>query len=208
MRYLRHFADEFGIDAGRIGVWGESAGGHLAALVGLVDGRPDLEGTIGVPGNDSGVAAVVDWYGVSDVTTMPKLGEAFLPEGVPSPAEVDEPVDIVLHGVADRPAAERDFSPVNHVSAAAPPFLIVHGEADGLVPFAQGEQLRDRLREVGAPVSFHAVAGADHVWIGVEIEPLVTEAIDFFESVFNDITSRSEAAGSQSQNVEAVSVPG
>jgi dipeptidyl aminopeptidase/acylaminoacyl peptidase len=116
----------------------------------------------------------------SDVTTMPAIGELFAQPG----ETLEEPIDVVLHGVPDRLSAERDFSPVTHVSASAPPFLLVHGEDDGLVPFGQSEQLRDALREAGAPVTFHAVPGADHVWIGAELEPLVAEGIDFLDSVF------------------------
>src|SRR6188768_351395 len=57
LRYLRAFAAELGVDAGRAGVWGESAGGHLAALLALTAGRPDLEGDVGVPGRTGGVDA-------------------------------------------------------------------------------------------------------------------------------------------------------
>ncbi|SDS11550.1 alpha/beta hydrolase [Microterricola viridarii] len=188
VRYLRHFAAELGIDPTRFAVWGESAGGHLAALVGLVSGRPELEGSIGVAEGDSSVSAVVDWYGVSDVATMPAFADAALPDADPH-AEAEgawrgeEPIDVVLAGVADREAAERDFSPVSHVSASAPPFLLVHGDSDGLVPIGQSVLLHERLRAAGAPVHFHPVPGADHVWIGVDMQPLVTEALDFLEGV-------------------------
>src|SRR5215212_11555331 len=70
IRYLRAHADPLGIDSNRVGVWGESAGGHLAALVGLTGHRPELEGGIGVIGPSSGVDAVVDWYGVADITAQ------------------------------------------------------------------------------------------------------------------------------------------
>ncbi|WP_150307438.1 alpha/beta hydrolase [Planctomonas psychrotolerans] len=185
VRYLRHFAGELGIDPLRLAAWGESAGGHLAALVGLVSGRLDLEGEEGVPGTDSGVAAVIDWYGLSDMTIMPPFHDpAELAASGLDPAEYpEEPLDTVLAGIADRNAAERDLSPVTHVSASAPPFLVVHGEADALVPLSQSELLRDRLRAAGSRVEYSAVPGADHGWIGAELEPLVDEGIAFLDSV-------------------------
>ena len=73
VRYLRAHADELGISTERIGVMGESAGGHLAALVGLTAHRADLEGTHGVVGPSSAVDVVVDWYGPADFTTMPRM---------------------------------------------------------------------------------------------------------------------------------------
>src|SRR5688572_18537977 len=73
VRWLRAHAGEVGVSVERIGVWGESAGGHLAALVGLTAHRPDLEGEHGVLGPSSAVDVVVDWYGVSDITTMPRM---------------------------------------------------------------------------------------------------------------------------------------
>ena len=72
VRYLRAHADELGISTERIGVMGESAGGHIAALVGLTAHRPDLEGSHGVVGPSSAVDVVVDWYGPADLTTMPR----------------------------------------------------------------------------------------------------------------------------------------
>ena len=185
VRYLRRFADELGIDPERLAVWGESAGGHLAALVGLVSGRTDLEGTDGVSGVDSAVAAVVDWYGVSDVRTMPSLSDSLAAMAGENPAEAagDEPIELMLAGALDPDTAARDLSPVCHVSASAPPFLLVHGDADGLVPIEQSERLRDRLLEAGADVTFRSVPGADHVFIGADTAPLIRDAIDFLDTI-------------------------
>ena len=72
VRYLRTHADLLGIDTTRIGVWGESAGGHLAAMVGLTGQRPDLEGNLGVLGPSSAVDVVVDWYGPADMERQPR----------------------------------------------------------------------------------------------------------------------------------------
>jgi acetyl esterase/lipase len=74
VRYLRQHAELLGIDPERIGAWGESAGGHLAALLGLTGGRADLEGGLGVQRQPSAVSAVVDFYGVSSLTQMPRHG--------------------------------------------------------------------------------------------------------------------------------------
>ena len=81
IRYLRRFAGELGLDPERFGVWGESAGGHLAALVALVD-DPAFEGSDGVVGASSTVSAVVDFYGVADVDTLPSFFDSMPPEWI------------------------------------------------------------------------------------------------------------------------------
>jgi acetyl esterase/lipase len=178
IRYLRAHAGALGIDTGRIGVWGESAGGHLAALVGLTGHRADLEGGIGVVGESSAVDVVVDWYGPADFTTMPRMTPpphiaARLEAAMQTPPE-----DTLVAGVDD--TARADASPITHVTSDAPPFLLVHGTADWLVPYAQSEQLNAALTAVGVACRLVPVEGAQHIFDGCDdVDTVVRLSVDF-----------------------------
>ncbi|CCH88184.1 Esterase/lipase-like protein [Modestobacter italicus] len=184
VRWLRQHADELGLDAGRVGIAGESAGGHLAALVGLTADRPELEGEVGVVGPSSGVDVVVDWYGVSSAETMPEFR---LPPEVAAvlPAEaLVPPLDVLLDGVDA--ATRAAVSPVAHAHAGAPPFLLQHGTADHVVPYAQSEQLAEALRAVGADVRLEPVPGATHGWDGYpEADAVVRCAVGFLAAALH-----------------------
>ncbi|MEV2278079.1 alpha/beta hydrolase [Nocardiopsis sp. NPDC049922] len=168
LRYVRRFADDLGIDPDRVGVWGESAGGHLAALAGLV--RPDtpegvrLEGTAGVAEGSSEVSAVVDWYGVSDIGPLLAHPMPPAPPGVDFP----NPFTALLGGDGDdRQERARLASPVHHADGSVPPpFLLVHGTSDQLVPFSQSQALAAALRQAGGEVTVRPVEGADHIFLG------------------------------------------
>jgi acetyl esterase/lipase len=164
VRYLRAHADELGISTDRIGAWGESAGGHIAALLGLTAHRPDLEGAHGVVGPSSAVDVVVDWYGLADLETMPRQDPppqiaALLPEEMRVPPE-----DHLLRGLEGQIRA--DASPVTHVTPGSPPFLLLHGTADWLVPYGQSQQLAAAMTAAGAPVELVPIDGAGHIWLG------------------------------------------
>jgi acetyl esterase/lipase len=178
VRYLRAHADELRISTGRIGVMGESAGGHIAALLGLTAHRADLEGAHGVVGPSSAVDVVVDWYGPADLSTMPR---ATLPPPVAAklPPELRVPPEDQLTRGLEGPALD-DASPVTHVTPDSPPFLLVHGTADWLVPYAQSEQLHAALTAAGVDCRLVPVDGAQHIFDGHDdIDAVVRLSVDY-----------------------------
>lgn len=158
VRWLRHHASELDLDPLRIAAWGESAGGHLAALLGLTGRSAELEGTVGVTGVPSTVCAVAAWYAPSD---LPMIA----PEAGTDPLAADSPEADLLGGpVPTVMDLAREASPVHHVAGGAPPFLILHGREDKVVPWIQSERLRDALRAEAVDVEFHSYPGAGHLW--------------------------------------------
>jgi acetyl esterase/lipase len=158
IRWLRAHSDEIGIDPNRIGVWGASAGGNLAALVGTTGGIRDFD----VGENldySSRVQAVCDFYGPTDFLRMDTHR---LPDGQTHNAP-DSPESKLVGGpIQDNPDKVRRVNPITYVDKNAPPFLIVHGTLDRLVPFNQSELLVAALKAAGASVKFHPVEGGGH----------------------------------------------
>jgi acetyl esterase/lipase len=178
VRYLRAHAGGLGISTQRIGIAGESAGAHIAALVGLTADRPDLEGTHGVAGVSSAVDVVVDWYGPADLATMPRRQPPPAIAAKLPPELLVPPEDQLTRGLEG--AALADASPVTHVTAGAPPFLLVHGTADWLVPYAQSEQLHAALTAAGVSSTLVPAEGAEHIFNGHDdIDSLVRLSVEY-----------------------------
>ncbi|MCK5827057.1 alpha/beta hydrolase [Candidatus Bipolaricaulota bacterium] len=186
IRWLRANASQYDIDPDRIGAWGESAGGHLAALLGTSGGVDVLEGDVGEHLDySSAVQAVCDFYGPTDLERLALSDQRFKTAPSKSPlarlfgGSLSENIDLV-----------RQANPITHVSSDDPPFLIMHGEEDLLVPLSQSELLDAALREAGVESTLHVIEGCEHGGFPPEA---YEEVRLFFDKHFNLIPA--EAVG-------------
>jgi acetyl esterase/lipase len=184
VRWLRAHASKYNLDAGRIGVWGASAGGHLAALLGTSGGVTELEGELGHAEQSSRVQAVVDFFGPTDFLAM---------NGFPGKMDhnaADSPESQLVGGpIREKREEVARANPITYVTADDPPFLILHGDQDMLVPLNQSELLAEALKKAGVAVTFEAIRGGGHGFAGREIDAAVDG--------FFDRHLRSEAGGAR-----------
>jgi acetyl esterase/lipase len=151
VRWLRANAARYHVDPNRIGVFGESAGGHLVAcLATMADQTPYDVGDY--PGVSSAVQAVVDFFGPTDFTRADKY----------SPPAIEMTEQLLGVSYTEDPAAWKSASPVFFVKAGDPPVLIVQGAADGLVPPAQSIEFDEALAKAGVEHRLILVKNADH----------------------------------------------
>jgi alpha-L-fucosidase 2 len=146
IRWVKQHAAEYHLDPQRIAISGESAGGHLVALVAV---RAD---------ESTRLAAVVPFYGVFDMVSRAKPGEAMPPNFVAlfGQETADEAVIAKL----------REASPAMHVKAGLPPFLLIHGTADDRVPIAQSILMQARLNDVGVKCDLITILNGSHGMAG------------------------------------------
>lgn len=170
VRWLRRFGGDLGLDPTRIGAWGESAGGHITSLLAMNTTDPVLEGGEGVTGVPSSVKAVVSWF---PPTELSSLQSQMLPGSTERHDMPDSMGSILLGGVPTEDLELAAFgSPTRYASDAAAPLLLIHGDADMLIPHAQSEALRDALASAGGDVRLITIPGADHCFPGAERLPI------------------------------------
>lgn len=163
VRWLREHAAEYGYDAKRVGVLGESAGGHLAVLMGTTSDDKRLEPEGATDKESSTVQAVVDFYGPTDfilrAKTQPQMTE-----------KPDSRVYKLLGGSpTEKPEVAKLASGSWQASAGDAPIIIFHGGSDNVVPIGQSERLLEAAKAAGIVVSMHVVPSAGH-----QVEPFLT----------------------------------
>lgn len=165
IRFLRAKAGDYGINPERIGIWGASAGGYLAAFAGVTGNTGEFEGTGGWPGFSSKVQAVCDWFGPADFTG--------------SDGEAVNLIKLLLGGspFTNRELA-RKASVTTYITGDDPPFFIMHGDNDTIVPLSQSQILYDTLKGAGVEANLQVVKGAGHGFAGVQDFEAVR---DFFD---------------------------
>ena len=177
IRYLRANAQKYNLDPNRFAAWGWSAGGHLAALVGTTGDVNEFD--VGENLNvSSRVQAVVDYFGPADLLRMDEGRE---PNSMFHSNSNSPESKLIGCNVPDNPEKAAKASPVTYITKDDPPFLIVHGDKDPLVPHHQSEILEAALKKAGVPVTFYTVKGGGH---GGFKDPNVAKLTkEFFEKI-------------------------
>jgi len=192
VRYLRARAKDLNIDPEKIGAIGDSAGGHLSLLLGLMDPKDGLEGNGGNPGLSSKVQVVVNLFGPTDMRTWRLLPEAEAPFAVTLGKSWAQMITEFL-GTSDRNAPVMvQASPITYVNRGDPPILTFHGTKDPIVPIKQAKQLHEALQKAGVQQKLVVMEGAGHGWEGEQLAKTVQEGMQFLDAVFNGATKPSE----------------
>lgn len=164
IRYVRGNAAKYGFDTSFVGITGFSSGGHLSSLAGTTNGvktkkfgkvKIDIEGSLGAYTKESSrVDAVVDFFGPIDVSRMERC-ETY---------KDDKSPEAVLLGCSPskNPDLSKSLSPMSYIDKNDPKFLVIHGDADPVVPYCQSEFFAKALKDKGVLEDFITVPGGNH----------------------------------------------
>ncbi len=164
IRFIRDNAEKYGLDTSFIGITGFSSGGHLASLAGASNGvktkgdgnvEVDIEGDLGdCTSQSSGVDAVVDWFGPIDMSRMEKCSTY---------KDAKSPEAVLLGGPsAERKELCRLMNPMEYITQDTPAFLVIHGDADTVVPHCQSDFFAAALKKKGVLYDFITVKDGQH----------------------------------------------
>lgn len=191
IRYLRANASEYNLDTENFAIWGESAGGNLAAMVGTTGDDTTFDNaSLGNADQSSAVQAVVDWFGPLQFTEMDSQFAALgvTPKMGATSSSTSAESQYIGTDISKDPEAAEKSNPANYISANDPAFLIQHGTADTNVPITQSQNFAKELEAVigSDKVTFEAMEGAGHGDFGAvkafETEENINRVFDFLDS--------------------------
>ncbi|GHV04384.1 hypothetical protein FACS189416_2570 [Bacteroidia bacterium] len=207
VRFVRGKAAELGFDQSFIGISGCSSGGHLAALTGTTNGITefrsgnevvDIEGNLGQFTNESShVNAVCDWFGPVDVLNIDSCRTQSMFSAGQSPETA-----LMGYPVKDNRIRSSSASAITYVDPSDPPFLLIHGDKDALVPYCQSKDLDAALKKAGVKSEYIQVAGGEH-YMGTVTDANIVKMVGFFRSIL----SPQQSFSSGNQVVQAPGKP-
>ncbi len=190
IRFLRAHADEYGLDKNKVAIWGDSSGGYAAAMVGVSNGVAEFEQGENLS-ELSDVQLCIDWYGPTDLTTIGKgLGE----EIEKSHYSASTTEAMLVNGIAfgnnaggsiySNPQKAQAANPLTYVDPKDPPFLLLHGTADGLVSPYETKILYEKLKENNIDTTLYLIDGAGHADDYFFQTKVMNIVIDFLDKHF------------------------
>ena len=165
VRFVRHNASQYGVDPGRLGVTGGSAGGHLSLMVATRGGPGPAAATDPIDRESSAVQAVAIFYPVTDLLNLGNSTEN-LHDGGP-PRSFVKAFGPQSTNLAVWKVIGREMSPIYYVNSNLPPSLIYHGDADTLVPLDQSERFQAEAEKRGRVVKLVVHPGGKHGWLSM-----------------------------------------
>jgi acetyl esterase/lipase len=190
VRFIRYHAKDYQIDPERIGVTGASAGGHLSLMLGTAGDKGDPNAKDPVDRESSRVQAVACFFPPTDFLNYGKSGAEKIHATDHAPPyraafdyrELNKESKLWMPITDAKRLREiaHEISPVSHVTPDDPPTLIIHGDADRLVPLQQSEEIIDKLKKANIETSLIIKKGAGHGWIGLDKD--ITKLVDWFDT--------------------------
>ena len=172
IRWLRAHAQEYNLDPDKISVFGISAGGHLVSMLGVTGGVKELEGELGKHLDQSSrVSCVLDFCGPADFLTFGGKGSILDPDDPKGPL-----AKLIGGPLKDHKEEGRMASPVTYITPDDAPFLIIHGNKDNLVPYAQATEFEAALKAAHVPAILLTGTDGGHVFLS---GPLVERMYSF-----------------------------
>jgi acetyl esterase/lipase len=201
VRFIRSHAKDYGLDPGRLGVFGGSAGGHLSLMLGTTGDRGTPDSKDPVERAPSRVGAVACFFPPTDFLNYGKPGVNALGKGplewLPAPfafTEFDERRKVFVPVVdeAERLRIGREISPAYHATRDDAPALIFHGDDDKLVPIQQAHRMIERLETAGVPCKLVVWPGFGHAW-PKDIDKQLALCADWFDEHLKPSAAPAEA---------------
>jgi len=170
VRFIRHNAFRYGVDPNRLGIAGGSAGGHLSLTIATQGDRGDAESKDPIEREGSQVQCVACFFPPTDFLNYGQPGEDAV--GIGTLKQFKPAFGPRSDTAEERQQLGREISPIYFVHSNMPPILIIHGDADTLVPIYQARSFVKRCEEVGSPVKLLVREGKQHGWpeMGKDIE--------------------------------------